>query len=424
MHKTRTLKSLRLILIPVFLFLTAAISVGTGEARDMRRQPVRLFLDCNACDFDYLRREIRFVDYVRDRKDADVHVLVTTQSTGGGGTEYVFQFIGLGRFAGINDELKFTASQTSTRDERRAGYTRVLKLGLVRYVASTSLAEDLHLTYRPQERGVDPLTPATDPWNLWTFRVRGGASVNGERSTSSHSYSTSFSANRTTEQWKWNSNVNLNFRENSYTLSSGDEFLDKSHDHSASALLVKSLGDHWAAAVRGRWAATTFLNQDRALRAAAGIEYSFFPYRESSRRELTAQLTFGVSHFDYIERTIYDKDTEAVTDAFFITRFNVLQPWGSTGVSFETSTYLHDPGRHRLELDGGIDVRLFKGFSLNVSGSASRIRDQLYLRAGTATDEEILLRRRQLATGYRYRFSTGFSYTFGSIFNNVVNTRF
>jgi hypothetical protein len=59
-----------------------------------------------------------------------------------------------------------------------------------------------------------------------------------------------------------------------------------------------------------------------------------------------------------------------------------------------------------------------------VGGSASRINDQLYLPAEGATDEEILLRRRQLATSYRYRLSIGASYTFGSIFNNVVNTRF
>ena len=189
-------------------------------------------------------------------------------------------------------------------------------------------------------------------------------------------------------------------------------------------LLVKSLGEHWSAAVRGRWNSTTFLNQDRALRAGAGVEYSVFPYRESSRRELTAQLTLGVANFDYVKTTIFDKTGETVGDAFFITRFNARQPWGSMDTSFESTIYLHDPGRHRLAVDGGLDVRLFKGFSLNVDGSASRIRDQLYLPAGDATDEEILLRRRQLATGYRYQFSVGFSYTFGSIFNNIVNTRF
>ena len=401
--------------------LCAAGMVSAAQAAPR----VRVFLDCDACDFDYLRREIEFVDYVRDRKDADVHVLATTQGTGGGGTEYVFKFIGLGRFAGVDDELRYTSAQTNTREERRTGYTRVLKLGFVRYASSTTLAEHLNLTYQPQSSAATaPVTPADDPWNLWTFRVRGGGSVNGEQSSNSRSFNTSFTANRTTDRWKWNSNVNLNFRENAYTLSDGEEFVDDSHDHNASVLLVKSLGQHWAAAARARWASTTFLNQDRAMRAAVGLEYSFFPYQVSARKELIAQLTVGINEFDYIEPTIYEKSQEVVGDAYFITRFVAQQPWGQTEAAFETTVYLHDPARHRLEVDGVIDVRLFKGFSLNVRGSASRIRDQLYLRAGDASDEEILLRRRQLATGYRYQFSVGFSYTFGSIFNNVVNTRF
>ena len=406
-------------------FCVAVVIPAAVSAQQPAPERVRVFLDCDACDFDYLRREIEFVDYVRDRKDADVHVLATTQGTGGGGTEYVFKFIGLGRFAQVDDELRYTSAQTNTREERRAGYTRVLKLGLVRYVSSTTLAEHLNLTYRPQTQSTTaPASPADDPWNLWSFRVRGGGSVNGEQRSNSRSFNSSFTANRTSEAWKWNSNVNLNRRENSYTLSSGDEFLDTSHDHNASVLLVKSLGDHWAAAARGRWASTTFLNQDRAVRAAVGLEYSFFPYQVSARKELIAQLTLGVNEFDYTEPTIYEKSQEVVGDAYFITRFVAQQPWGQTEASFETTVYLHDPARHRLEVDGFIDVRLFKGFSLNMGGSATRIRDQLYLRAGNATDEEILLRRRQLATGYRYNFSIGFSYTFGSIFNNVVNTRF
>ena len=397
-----------------FLFATAAEAQGR----------VRVFLDCGACDFDYLRQEIQFVDYVRDRADADVHVLTTTQNTGGGGTEYVFKFIGLGRFAGIDDELRYQSLQTSTRDERRSGYTQILKLGLVRYVAAAGAADQLTLVYRPNEPAGEPLTPQNDPWNLWTFRVRGGGSVNGEQSSGGRNFNTSFSANRTTDLWKLNSSVNLNFRQNSYTLSDGEEIIDDSHDHNASVLLVKSLGDHWAAAVRGRWGSNTFVNQDRSLRAAAGVEYSVFPYRLSATKELTAQLTLGVSEFDYIDRTIYGKTREVVGDVFFITRFNAQQPWGSAGMAFETSAYLHDPARHRMEVDGNIDIRIFKGFSVNANGSTSRIRDQLYLKAGEATDEEILLRRRQLATGYRFRFSVGFSYTFGSIFNNVVNTRF
>jgi hypothetical protein len=71
-----------------------------------------------------------------------------------------------------------------------------------------------------------------------------------------------------------------------------------------------------------------------------------------------------------------------------------------------------------------MNVRLFKGFSVNLFGEFSRTRDQVYLPRGEASTEEILLRQRQLLTGYQYSFEFGFSYTFGSIFNNIVNPRF
>jgi hypothetical protein len=406
------------------LLLAAAPSFAAPRAsHPIREDALRVFLDCSNCDFDYLRREIPFVNYVRDRKEAEVHILVTTQSTGSGGVEYTFRFIGLGRFEHVDDELKYTAAQTLTGDERRRGYVEVLKLGLVRYVTSTAAAERLRLVYRA-DNAKSPRVQPDDPWNFWSFRIRGNGSVNGEASSKSHNFLASAIANRTTENWKINISNFLNFHTNEFKLSDGTTLTDDSHDHSVGALVVKSLGDHWSLAGRGRAASTTFLNQDRAYRAAGGIEYSFFPYSESSRRELTVQFTTGVNHFKYLETTIYGKTSETAADGTLIGALDVRQPWGSSGLSIEAATYFHDLERHRFVVNGDIDIRLFKGFSLTLDGSVSRIHDQLYLRAGTATDEEILLRRRQLATNYRYRFSVGASYTFGSIFNNIVNTRF
>jgi hypothetical protein len=67
---------------------------------------------------------------------------------------------------------------------------------------------------------------------------------------------------------------------------------------------------------------------------------------------------------------------------------------------------------------------VFKGFSISLNGAISRRRDQLSLRRGEATTEEILVRQRELATDYSYDLGFGISYSFGSIFNNVVNPRF
>ena len=110
----------------VALLIACSSSATAQQAAPQTRagDRLRVFLDCDDCDGDYVRREIEFIDYVRDRKEADLHILVTTQDTASGGEEWVFKFIGLGRFNGVNDELKFTSLQTSTDDEERAGYTR------------------------------------------------------------------------------------------------------------------------------------------------------------------------------------------------------------------------------------------------------------------------------------------------------------
>ena len=388
-------------------------------------QPLRVFLDCNACDFDHLRREVAYVDYVRDRKDAGVHVLVTTQSNATGGQDFLIEFIGLGRFAPQKSTLRYSSPGSDTGDERRSGFARTFGLGLVPFLYDTPAMRDLSVQFTPPATAPTAETAERDPWNLWVFRLGSSINLNGESRGSERGIRANVSASRVTDIWKLSFNSNVEYEENTFKLSSGDEFTSVSKNWFARAMAIRSLGDeHWAAAARASMGASTFENRDLAMRAAAGLEYSFFPYSESTRRSLYAQYTIGVNHLVYIERTIFDKLEETVYDQLFETTLALRQPWGSARVSLEGASYLHDFSKHRLAVDGRIDVRLFRGFSLNINGNASRVRDQLYLPAGGASDEEILLRLRRLQTSYRYGLSMGFSYQFGSIFNNVVNPRF
>jgi hypothetical protein len=84
-----------------------------------RDAAVNLYLDCYSCDMTYFRQNFTLVNYVRDRKVADVQVIVSTMRNGGGGTEYIMQFIGLGRFANLKDTLKFNMKADATDDEIR-----------------------------------------------------------------------------------------------------------------------------------------------------------------------------------------------------------------------------------------------------------------------------------------------------------------
>jgi hypothetical protein len=101
-----------------------------------------------------------------------------------------------------------------------------------------------------------------------------------------------------------------------------------------------------------------------------------------------------------------------------------MQKWGSINVSFGYSNYLHDWSKNNISLDGFIELRIAKGLTANFGGGASIIHDQLGLVKGGATTQEVLLRRKQLATQYQYFTMFGFTFTFGSIYNNVVNPRF
>ncbi|MBA2572698.1 MAG: hypothetical protein H0V06_06620, partial [Gemmatimonadetes bacterium] len=134
-------------LTPVVLLLAGSVLLPSASRAQVPVSPpaaatgdaLRVFLDCNSpgCDFDFFRTEIKFVDYVRDRSDADVHVLVTTQGTGGGGREYTLAFLGQRRFAGRNNTLRYTSRQTESEDVIRRGLARTIKAGLVAYAVET-----------------------------------------------------------------------------------------------------------------------------------------------------------------------------------------------------------------------------------------------------------------------------------------------
>ncbi len=409
-----------------------AQTFGTpAQAGPAHEGALRIFLDCRGeCDFDFLRTEITFVDYVRDRKDADVHVLVTTQPTGGGGREFTVKFIGLDRFAGREDTLRYVAAQTDTNDERRRGLAQVLKLGLVRYVADTPLARELQIGHRPRAGtpAAGPATPAADPWNFWIFRVGTSGNLFAEQRTRRGSLRGSLAANRTTDALKVSLNANLNYNESRYDLSDEGEppdiYVSITRDYGLSGLVVKSLAGHWSAAARLSMSSSTFTNQRRAVRMWAGLEYNIFPYTESTRREFVVNYTLGPNWLHYQEVTIFDKLEETLYSHQLVVALSLRQPWGSGFLEGQLSQYLHDRTKNRVDLNGRAEIRVFRGLTLNVGGEVSRIRDQLYLPAGGATPEEILVLRRQLATGYRYRMDWGVSYTFGSIYNNVVNPRF
>jgi len=406
------------------LALLLALSAGVSDAQTSTVQgPVRLFLDCQyECDMEFTRTEIPWVDHVRDRADADVHVLVTTRSTAASGREFTLTFIGLKEFVGLGDTVTVVSLESDSQDARRRLVTDAVKRGLLRYASRRPGSEKLTVTYTATE-GSAPAR-GRDRWGLWVFRTRADVYLNGEESSRSTQLYGSMSANRISPDWKANISVDGNYGENRFTFQDGTKFNSYSRGHGVRQLLVKSLGPHWSAGQRSSISASTYQNTKLAFRFAPAVEYNFFPYVESTRRQIRLQYAIGTTHYRYEDTTIFNRISETRGDHSLLASLDMRQQWGSISISLAGTALLDDPGKHRINFSPEVDLRLIRGLSLNLFGHVSRLRDQLYLAKGGATDEEILLRRRQLATSYQYFVGAGLSYTFGSIYNNVVNPRF
>ena len=133
----------RSLLCYAILLLLGMSAPRAAAAQNVQAAALKTYLDCNdfqGCDFDFFRTEITAVNWVRDRQVADIHILVTTQTTGSGGREYTATFIGLGRFAGVSDTLTYASPPAAPQDEVRRGLARVFRAGLVRYIARTPAA--------------------------------------------------------------------------------------------------------------------------------------------------------------------------------------------------------------------------------------------------------------------------------------------
>ncbi len=154
------------------------------------------------------------------------------------------------------------------------------------------------------------------------------------------------------------------------------------------------------------------------------VERRLAGYSASRRRQLRATYAPGLAHQSYYEETIFGKLDETLPAHELSVNYSQTERWGSVEGEVEWFQYLNDLSKSRLEANGEFSWRIVRGLSISAEANASRIRDQLSLRSRGATPEEVLLRLRELQSGYEYGFSMSLTYTFGSIFSSIVNPRF
>ncbi len=400
------------------------ISPDTLHAALPASNALRVYLDCDRCDFNHIRSEITFVNYVRDPEQADVHVFITDQRTGSNGRQYQLSFLGRGDYASVEYTFEHTIDQNATNDEAREAVNAAIRLGLVPYVAQAQSISGFSLDYSRENTGAGA-TQTRDAWRRWVFTAyAGGIELEKESNRTVFDSRWGFFADHVSEQWKIRLRPYFNYDLVKIKRENESDVRSSISRHGFDSYAIRSLGPHWSAGLFGDYVTRNDRNLRHWGEIAPGVEYSVLPYDQATRRAITITYRLGASYADYFERTIFDETQETLLQQRLEASVAIRQPWGDIYGGIEGSHYFHDTTRRSAEFFGYVSVRLLEGLSLRIRGDFEMVQDQLALPAGSASLEEILLQQRELATDFELSGSIALSYTFGSDFANIVNTRF
>ncbi|MBK7442070.1 MAG: hypothetical protein IPL12_17650 [Bacteroidetes bacterium] len=405
----------------IHMCFTQPLAAQTLVSNNSENTPyLQVYLDGIPDWQDYMKVKVWYVDYVRDRQLADIHVLITTQSTASGGNLYTIYFIGYGKFIGKTDTLHYTSSIENTNRKSRDELINTLSIGLLPYLAENGQQEFISINYLNNEKTA---IQSKDKYNYWVYTTQLNGNLTGDQTTDIFDGSASFSAARITDTWKERftadiSESNNRFQTPTYSYK-GNTIIKNLH-----ALLVYSLNNHWSLGFEPAYYASTYSNIKSQFSAAPGIEYNIFPYNESVEHLFTFKYRFQPLFNFYTDSTLYNKTQELLLNSIFDVTLTQIKPWGNMSGTFTAANFLNHPKAFRLDFVGSMNIKLATGLFFNVSGNVSLINNQLSIAKIALTPEQIVLHQKEILSNYSYGVNIGITYVFGARFNNVVNPRY
>ena len=292
-----------------------------------------------------------------------------------------------------------------------------LKVALVPFLEKANYNLKLNI-----ESNFEDYTSLDDKWKNWVFELSGSYNNDKEESRKTNRYEVEFEIDKLTEDWRIGMEIKRN-ESNRKFYSDDNEYTSNRKTTSFRGRVVRSISDHFSAGVFFGAYQNTYENIDFNRYLAPAIEYSLYPYKDVLSKEITLAYRIGTGKRNYIEETIYGYTEQKLTSQTLSLNIRFRQKWGNISSYINGTQFLNDGTKKRFSLRSDLDIRVFEGLAVRLSGNINLIREQYSLAAGNTSVEDLLLQQRQIATDYRTNFSIGLSYTFGSIYNSIINTR-
>lgn len=426
-------------ILPFVLFWLAAAPVFA------QKQPpplLNVFLDFynSPAEPGFLKSEIAFVNYVRDPALCDVQVQQTTELAGNDARREVLFFFGRGRFEGQNDTASFVVQPAENQGIVRERLLRAFKKGLLKYLLQTEWAASIDYALSGADNA-----PVRDGWNLWTYNLNLNGRFFGNafhddngffgkysRASRETDLQGAFNVWRTGQLWRFDAGVRYvgSFGRDEYVnypafpAALDTVFHTTSERLLLDAELVRTLGQHFSVGAWGAFNRNYTANQynssqlQHQLSVAAGVEYSFLPYRDWFRRQFV--VGYYLSYFDNDTGLYIGGPTISPLVHHLYTDFARVSKWGYFALGldcdYQPSPDYWDSFATSARAQLGLNLRqnlfltLGGNFSLNNRQSQS-----------IGTSPPTVFSRNARSTSY---FSEiGIAYYFGSGFQNIINPR-
>ena len=411
--------------LPEATCLALLLLVAAGGFAQTR---LNLFTDCE-CNKTLLKQELDYVNHTIDPVTAQVNLFIVTNYLSNGGRVYDLNFKGQQELAENSLSFKVSTTAVMTDLERDQYLTKRIELGLAGFLAGTSYAELVDLTAQaPPEpeimEGEEVVEDRSgDGWNNWIFKafVRFGLEQESQRSETEARLG--FEADRTTADWRLRFSPNLYYRVEQINRPNGEVATVLRRDQWFNGKVVKSISNHWSVGFLSDVRRSTFTNIDLGVFVAPAIEYNIYDYNQVPFKEFTVAYRVGYVYNNYIDTTVLFQKAESLGRQSLDIDLRLRQRWGRVDAGISAAAYTNDLSNNRFSINLETDVRIVKGLNVNIGGRYQIINDQINLAAGEISEQDRLLGNTQLATSFALDVSFGFSYTFGSLFNNVINRR-
>jgi len=401
-----------------------------ASAQGNNLQKLKVFIDCSrvGCDHTFIRSQIRIVDFLLDSEASDVHILITAQQAGNGGRQYEMLFYGQHKYDYYNDTLYFTTSANATDNEIRKQMVKGIMTGIAPLVARTAYGSAISIDMKGTDSSNSLGNVVTkDKWNYWTFNVGLDGRLNVDKNYKSNRFSSDFNADRTTEDLKVGFRVygSKNHSVYQYEDSTGtSKYTVNNSNYGFFNNLVKSMATHWSYGYQVSFSNNTYSNFKSKIYFSPAIEYNVYPYSEVNNRFFVFRYGVDVAKNHYYDTTIYNKIKETLYGHKLSAALILNQKWGSFYSGVYYRNYFSDWRLNNMGIDVNVNVRVTGGLSFYIHTNGSIVHDQVYLVKGDVSEQDLLIKTRQLGSSYNYNLYFGVNFRFGSKLNNFVNPRF